>query len=95
MEAQDKVMIETLLKYKANPNITDHEEIGMNTPVHKATEKNMIDVVDLFLECGCDPTIANKNGFTALHIAARNGYYDMCKLLLARGKLLVSTDTFE
>ena len=80
-------MVETLLNYKANPNLRDHEQVGMNTPIHKATEKNMYDVVDLFLRRGCDPTITNKNGFTALHIAARNGYSDILKLIIASGKL--------
>ena len=30
-------------------------------------------------------TIQNKNGFTCLHIAAREGFLDMCKLLVAKG----------
>lgn len=80
-------MIESLLKYGANPNIQDNEEIGGNTPVHKAVEKNMIDIVDLFLQCGADGTIQNKNGFTLLHVAAKEGLTDMCKLLVAKGKL--------
>ena len=42
-------MIKTLLEYKADPNLQDHEEIGCNTPVHKAVEKNMLDVVEMFI----------------------------------------------
>ena len=45
----------------------------------------MLDVVDLFLQCGADPTIPNVHGFTCLHVAARVGLLDMTKLLLARG----------
>ena len=42
-------MIESLLNFKADPNLQDNVEIGANTPVHKAVEKNMLDVVDIFL----------------------------------------------
>ncbi len=56
--------------------------------MHKATEKNMLDVIDLFLNYGGDPTIKNKAGFTCLHLAARNGYRDIVKLLLSKGTLL-------
>ena len=46
----------------------------------------MLDIVDLFIQCGADATIENKNGFTCLHIAAKEGYLDMCKLLITKGK---------
>jgi len=45
----------------------------------------MIQVVDQFIANGGDPTIRNKAGFTALHIAAREGYKDMVKLLINKG----------
>ena len=54
--------------------------------MHRAVEKNMLDIVDMFLQCGGDPTIQNKNGFTLLHVAAKHGYLEMCKLLVAKGK---------
>lgn len=46
----------------------------------------MIDVVDMFINYGGDPTIKNKLGFTSLHIAARDGRVEIVKLLLAKGK---------
>ena len=46
----------------------------------------MIDVVDMFINYGGDPTIKNKLGFTSLHIAARDGRIEIVKLLLAKGK---------
>lgn len=45
----------------------------------------MIDVVSLFLTYGGDPTIKNKAGFTALHIAARQGHGEIAKLILNKG----------
>lgn len=47
----------------------------------------MIDVVDLFINYGGDPTIKNKVGFTSLHIAAREGKADIVKLLLNKGRI--------
>jgi ankyrin repeat protein len=37
------------------------------------------------MEYGGDPTIKNKSGFTALHIAAREGKVEIAKLLVASG----------
>ena len=59
-----------MLSYGADVNKAENSEIGGNTPIHKATEKNMVDVIEKFLMNGGDPTRKNKNGFTALHIAA-------------------------
>lgn len=50
----------------------------------------MIDVVDLFINYGGDPTIKNKAGFTSLHIAARDGRTEIVKMLLAKGKIIYS-----
>jgi ankyrin repeat protein len=47
----------------------------------------MIDVVDMFINYGGDPTIKNKLGFTSLHIAARDGRTEIVKLLLSKGNL--------
>ena len=49
----------------------------------------MIDVVDMFINYGGDPTIKNKVGFTSLHIAARDGRTEIVKLLLNKGELLI------
>ena len=75
-----------LLQYGANPDIQEHEEVGKNTPMHMAVERNMLDVIDMFMQCGGDPTIQNIHGFTCLHVAAREGLLDMTKLLLTKGK---------
>lgn len=83
--AENRTLIEILLQYGANPNKTENVEIGQNTPLHKAVEKNMIDVVNLFMDYGGDPTIKNKVGFTALHVASRDGRAEIVKLLLSKG----------
>ena len=33
----------------------------------------------MFLQCGGNPELRNQQGFTCLHIAARNGYVDLVK----------------
>ena len=53
--------------------------------MHKATEKNLIEIVDKFIYYGGDPTIKNKSGFTCLHIAAREGKIEIVKLLINKG----------
>ncbi len=74
-----------LLQYGADPNKQENHEIGKNTPFHKAVEKNLLDAVKLFLAYGGDPTVKNKVGFTALHIAARDGHTEIVKQLVAAG----------
>ncbi len=61
-------------------------DIGGNTPMHRATEKNMIDVMQMFITYGGDPTVKNKAGFTCLHIAAREGRAEIVKILINSGK---------
>ena len=39
----------------------------------------MIQIVKIFLQCGGNPELRNQQGFTCLHIAARNGYVDLVK----------------
>ena len=46
--SQNINMIQTLLEYGALPNIQENENVGWNTPMHKAVELNMLDVIDMF-----------------------------------------------
>jgi len=58
--------------------------------MHLATEKNMIDIIDKFIAYGGDPTIKNKSGFTCLHIAARDGRAEIVKLLINKGRVIIT-----
>ena len=53
-----------------------------------ATALNHLEIIDIFFTHGAEGTIQNKNGFTCLHLAAREGLLDMCKLLIEKGKLI-------
>lgn len=79
-------MIETLLQYHADPNLADNPEVGCNTPMHLATQNNMVEIMELFLQSGGDDTIQNSHEFTCLHIAAKAGFTELCKLLIEKGK---------
>ena len=46
----------------------------------------MVDVMELFLNHNGDDTVKNAHDFTCLHIAAKEGYRDMCALLIEKGK---------
>ena len=52
--------------------------------MHLATERNMIQVVEMLLGCQGDPTLKNKAGFTCMHIAAREGHLALVKLFLSK-----------
>ena len=44
----------------------------------------MKDTVAKFLNCGGDPDIKNQQGFSCLHIAAREGHADLVRLFIAK-----------
>ena len=52
--------------------------------MHEATLRNMIDVLNTFLGNNGEPEKQNQQGFTCLHIAAREGHAEIVKMLVAR-----------
>ena len=55
-------MIELLLKFKANPNLSEYHDIGLKTPLHYAIEKNQFEICKLLLDYGANPSIQDKRG---------------------------------
>ena len=94
VQAENITIIEILLRYHAQPNLNDNETIGGNTPMHLATELNMKDVVDKFMNCGGDPEIRNQCGFSCLHLAAREGHADLVKLFMVKDVNLELRDEY-
>ena len=39
----------------------------------------------MLLDYGADPSILNKGGLNSLHIAAKNGFLEICIMLMSRG----------
>lgn len=69
-------------------------DIGGNTPMHIAAEKNMFKILDQFINCGGDPELRNQLGFSCVHIAAREGHTEIIKLLKAKDVNLDARDEF-
>ena len=59
-----------------------------------AAEKNMADAIIKFKNKGGDIDIRNSNGFSCLHIAAKEGYVDLVKHLIAMDANLEVRDEF-
>ena len=87
-------IIEILMKYGAQPNIQDALDLGGNTPLHMAAERDMKEAMKMFLTSGADADIRNQCGFTCLHIAAREGHTDLVKILIAKDVNLDVRDDF-
>jgi len=43
-----------------------------DTPLHIAASKDRIDIFELLLNAGADPTIQNVQGLTSIHVACMN-----------------------
>ena len=94
MQAENSTIIDILLEAQAQPNAADNESIGKNTPMHLATELNMRDIVIKFMNCGGDPEIKNSNGFSCLHIAAREGHKEIVQYLVSKDCNLDERDAY-
>lgn len=77
-----KNIAELLLTYKADVNAPDNDG---NTPLHNAIKYRKREVVEWLLENHADIEAKDKyNDWTALHIAAVDGYLEESQLLLSR-----------
>ncbi|MBL8152062.1 MAG: protein kinase, partial [Blastocatellia bacterium] len=55
------------------------------TPLMEACEKGSLEIVDLLIRSGADVNLVNKDGNSALLIAAKQGYIDVVKKLVDAG----------
>ncbi|EPY21011.1 ankyrin [Strigomonas culicis] len=58
--------------------------------IHAAARKGNLDEVRRLVEVGVDPTLANRFGCTALHLACKHGQVDTAKYLTRVGDVLTS-----
>ena len=68
--------------------MVDINWIGLNwigSPLMVAADNGHQDVVQLLLDRGAEPNMADQNGVTPLHEAAFQGHNDVVQLLLDRG----------
>lgn len=69
----------------ANRLILDNTDPEGDTPLMKAVEARSVKIIKLLLELGADVNIVAGDGFSALHIGARNGLTSICEKLLDAG----------
>lgn len=74
------------LKYQDQPqSFRERRYFGLGTPLHKAAELGMVDVMNLLLSWGANPTILDSKGRTALDDARDGGHMRVLDILAARG----------
>lgn len=56
-----------------------------NTSLHFACQSNELEIVENLIESGAEVNILNNKLQSPMHIAAEQGFTDICKLLLAAG----------
>lgn len=82
-----------LLDAGADPNLPSRNAMQVR-PIHSAVAGGPdVDIVRRLLDAGADVNVRQRQGFTALHSAARNGVLAQVELLLERGaEVEASTD---
>lgn len=56
-----------------------------NTSLHFACQSNELEIVENLIENGAEVNVLNSKLQSAMHIAAEQGFTDICKVLLAAG----------
>jgi len=78
--------VRALLSVGANPNVS-FEGVLFGAPVLyvSAGRASSTEVIALLLDAGADAYLAQKDGSTALHFAAKRGNVEIAKLLMGKG----------
>ena len=69
------------LKMKYLVNIAD---INLNTPLHLASEKGHLSIVNILIDMGADMNAKNKDENNPLELSCRKGYFEVSKVLINR-----------
>ena len=76
------VGVQMMLEQPSAQELTHKADGDGWTALMLAVRGGKLKVVEALLHAGADPTVANKKGMTAFHLAAINGKEEVCKLLL-------------
>ncbi|XP_077506168.1 LOW QUALITY PROTEIN: notch-regulated ankyrin repeat-containing protein-like [Amblyomma americanum] len=63
-----------------NVNLYDHEG---QTALHKSVLEGNLELVKLLVKFGADTRLANRDGWSAIHIAAYGGHQDIALYLIS------------
>lgn len=73
--------VAALIRKGANPN-----GVSQGTrPLNEAVMGGDVDVVETLLKHGANPNGQDSSGWTALHVAQNNDYFELAEVLVARG----------
>lgn len=83
-----------LERSRADPNTTDRRGC---TPLSAACEYQYacVEMVQLLLDAGADPTLIETNGFNALHLVALRGHTDLVDMLYSRAPATLNTPSAD
>lgn len=86
-------LVERLLKFKhvMEDDLSLDDAFG-NSSLHFAADKGHVEVVEVLLIAGADPSMANEVGLLPIHIAAGQGFSEIVKVLLAYGANIEALD---
>mmetsp|Transcript_1804 Transcript_1804/g.3912 ORF Transcript_1804/g.3912 Transcript_1804/m.3912 type:complete len:708 (+) Transcript_1804:108-2231(+) len=59
--------------------------VAHQPPLHAAIVKDHVNTVSALLECGVDVNQKDAEGHSAISVAAKLGYYEMCQMLIMHG----------
>ena len=71
-------------KHKVDLRMTDNKGC---TAVHYSSQSGNYELVAYFVEMGADIHLKTDDGRTGLHIAARKGHFNLCKMLIDKHKV--------
>lgn len=57
------------------------------TPLMLAATKGRAEVVRYLIRIGADVTLKGEDGMTALHMSAKSGHLDVCRIILSECKV--------
>lgn len=81
VQREDQVQLRHLLaKSATHVNILGQEG---DSALHRSCRQGNLDTVKLLVRYGADPELANREGWSPLHLAAHSGYHDVALYLLS------------
>jgi len=76
----------------ARAELTARNESYLQTPLHVACSRDHLQVVDILLNAGSDPSLTDKDGWTALRIAQGMGSQQVLERLQEQGTLIAEAN---